>query len=104
VTARGLSQAARRPFPFIRKVFADAGYQGPPVAQATSIAVGIVKRKPDQAGFAAQPGRWVVERFFAWIGRNRRLWKDAEATIGSATAYLYAAAVMNLVKRIARSS
>lgn len=60
----------QRPFPFIRKVFADAGYQGPRVAEATSMAVKIVKRKPDQAGFAIQPRRWVVERFFAWS-----LWK-----------------------------
>ena len=97
-------QASRRPFPFIRKAFADAGYQGPRVAEATSIAVEIVKRKPDQVGFAVQPRRWVVERFFAWISRNRRLWKDAEATIGSATAFLYAAAVMILIRRIARQS
>jgi putative transposase len=33
----------------------------------------------------------VVERFFAWIGRNRRLSKDFEATIDSARAFLYAA-------------
>jgi hypothetical protein len=32
-------------------------------------------------GFAVQ--RWVVERFFAWINRNRRLAKDFEATIAS---------------------
>lgn len=99
-----LLQASRRPFPFIRKVFADAGYQGPRVAEATTIAVEIVKRKPDQVGFSVQPRRWVVERFFAWISRNRRLWKDAEATIESATAFFYAAAVMILVRRIARNS
>jgi len=40
----------------------------------------------------------------AWIGRNRRLAKDFEATIGSATAFLYAAAAMVLVRRIARSA
>lgn len=66
------------------------------MAEATSIAVEIVKRKPDQVGFAMQPRRRVVERFFA---RNRRLWNDAEASIESATA---AAAVMILVRRIAR--
>jgi transposase len=98
-----LLKASRRSFPFIAKVFADAGYQGPRVATATSIAVEIVRRKPDQVGFAVQPRRWVVERFFAWISRNRRLWKDAEATIGSATAFLYAAAVLILVRRLARS-
>jgi transposase len=95
-------KASRRPFPFIRKVFADAGYQGERVAKATTIAVEIVRKQPGQIGFAVQPRRWVVERFFAWINRNRRLWKDAEATIASATAFLYAAAVMILVRRIAR--
>ncbi|WP_422679862.1 IS5 family transposase [Chelatococcus albus] len=99
-----LLAASRRPFPFIEKVFADAGYQGPRVATATRIAVEIVRRKPHQIGFAVQPRRWVVERFFAWINRNRRLWKDAEATIASATAFLYAAAAMALIRRIARTS
>ena len=46
----------------------------------------------------------VVERFFAWIGRNRRLAKDFEATVNSARAFLYAASVMLLVHRIARAS
>jgi transposase len=41
-------------------------------------------------GFAVNPRHWVVERFFAWIGRNRRLAKDFEATIDSARAFLYA--------------
>jgi hypothetical protein len=44
--------------------------------------------------------RW--SSFFAWINRNRRLWKDAEATIASATSFLYAAAAMVLVRRVAR--
>ncbi|MCJ2097445.1 IS5/IS1182 family transposase, partial [Methylobacterium sp. E-046] len=39
-----------------------------------------------------------------WISRNRRLWKDPEATIASARAFLYAAAVMILVRRLARSA
>jgi len=36
----------------------------------------------------------VVERFFAWIGRNRRLAKDFEASIASAEAFLYAASAV----------
>jgi transposase len=59
---------------------------------------------PDQVGFAVNPRRWVVERFFAWIGRNRRLAKDFKATIDSARAFLYAASVTLLVRRIARTS
>jgi transposase len=45
----------------------------------------------------------VVERFFAWLGRNRRLAKDFEATIASATTFLYAASVLLLTRRLARS-
>ena len=41
-----------------------------------------------------------VERLFAWINRNRGLWKDAEATIASATAFLSAAAAMVLIRRM----
>ncbi len=44
------------------------------------------------------------EGFFAWIRRNRRLWKDPEATVASAEAFLYAAAVIILVRRLARAS
>ena len=63
-----------------------------------------VRKNPGQVGFAVNPRRWVVERFFAWIGRNRRLAKDFEATIGSARAFLYSASVMSLVRRIADAS
>jgi putative transposase len=97
-------QTSRRIFPFIQRVFADSGYAGEKVAKATLIAVEIVRKNPGQVGFAVNPRRWVVERFFAWIGRNRRLAKDFEATIGSARALLYAASVMLLVRRIAYAS
>ena len=60
-------------------------------------------KNPDQIGFVVNPRRWVVERFFAWIGRNRRLAKDFEATIDSARAFLYAASIMLLLRRIARA-
>ena len=96
--------ASRGSFPFIEKVFADSGYAGERVATATVIAVEIVRKSPDQVGFAVQPRRWVVERFFAWINRNRRLAKDFEATIASARAFLYAASVMRLVRRLARDA
>jgi len=99
-----LLRASRPSFPFIELVFADSGYAAERVALATSIAVEIVRKSPDQVGFAVQPRRWVVERFFAWINRNRRLAKDFEASIASARAFLYAASVMLLCRRIARLS
>ena len=44
----------------------------------------------------------MVERFFAWINRNRRLAKDFEATVASTEAFLYAASAMLLLHRLAR--
>ena len=66
------------PFPSSRRSSPTAATPGSRVAGATAIAVEIVRKNPDQVGFAVQPRRWVVERFFAWIGRNRRLAKDCE--------------------------
>jgi transposase len=95
---------SRRSFPFIAKAFADMGFAGEGPANATSITIEIIRKPPDQIGFAVHPRRWVVERFFAWISRNRRLWKDPEATLASARAFLYAASVMLLARRLARTS
>jgi len=99
-----LLQASRSSFPFVDHVFADAAYAAERVANATRIVVEIVRKLPDQVGFVVAPRRWVVERFFAWINRNRRLAKDFEATIASATVFLYAASVMLLTRRLARAS
>ena len=97
--------AASRPlFPFIKRVFADSGYNHERVTTATNIVVEIVKRMPDQIGFTVLPRRWVVERFFAWINRNRRLAKDFEASLDSARAFLYAASIMLLMRRIAKAA
>lgn len=74
------------------------------MAAATRIAVEIVRKAAGQVGFAVQPCRWVVERCFAWLGRNRRLARDFEATVTSATAFLYAASAMLLIRRLARSA
>lgn len=95
---------SRRTFPFIGLAFADTGYAGNRPATATIITVETVRKPPDQVGFAVHPRRWVVEQFFAWISRNRRFWKDPETTLASARAFLYAAAVMILVRRHARSA
>jgi len=36
----------------------------------------IVEREPVAKGFQILPKRWIVERTFAWLGRNRRLSKE----------------------------
>jgi transposase len=51
-----LMLASRRIFPFIQRVFADSGYTGEKVAKATLIVVEIVRKNPDQVGFAVNRG------------------------------------------------
>jgi putative transposase len=99
-----LLKASRRHFPFVERAFADPAYAAERVRDATCIAIEIVRKIPGQVGFEVHPRRWVVERCFAWLGRNRRLAKDFEATVASATAFLYAASAMLLIRRLARSA
>ena len=64
--------------------------------------VKIVKRSDTAKGFVVLPRRWVVERTLAWLNRNRRLAKDFEQTIASATAWLFIASIQLFTRRIAR--
>jgi transposase len=96
----------RRRFPWLRLVFADGGYQGETAACAAAQAglrLEIVTRDPGTRGFAVLPRRWVVERTFAWLGRNRRLAKDFETTVASAITMIYLASLQLLVRRLARA-
>ena len=102
--AVALLRASRRPWPFIEQVWADSAYRGKRVGAATSIAVEIVTGPPNERGFIVQKRRWVVERTFAWIGRNRRLSKDYERKPSTALAFLFIAAAWALTERIKRAS
>ncbi len=96
----------RYAFPWLRHVFADGGYAGVKLQQALAKigkwTVEIIKRSDAAKGFEVLPRRWVVERTFAWLNRNRRLAKDFDQSIASATAWLFAASVQLLARRIAR--
>ena len=97
-----LMRASRCRWPFVQFAFMDSGYAGDRVADATAIRVEIVREPKGQIGFAVHARRRVVERFFPWIGRNRRLAKDFETTIASANAFLYAASFVILPRRVVR--
>ena len=96
----------RRRFPWLRLIFADGGYQGETAARAAAqegLRLTIVTREPGTRGFAVLPRRWMVERTFAWLGRNRRLAKDFETTATSAVTMAYLASLQLLVRRLARA-
>jgi putative transposase len=52
-------------------------------------------------GFRVLPRRWVVERTFSWLGQNRRMSKDYERLCASAEAFVYAAMIRLMVRRLA---
>lgn len=97
-----LLRASRPSWPFVALGYADGGYAGPRVAEASPIRIEVVRQADNQVGFAVIARRWVVERFFAWINRNRRFAKDFEATIESVEAFLYAASSVILLRRLTR--
>jgi len=64
-------------------------------------ALEIIRRPEGVKGFILLPRRWVVERSFAWFGRNRRLNKDCEKRIETVRVCLYIASVNMLIRRCA---
>jgi putative transposase len=56
-----------------------------------------------QRGFKVLPRRWVVERTFSWLGQNRRMSKDYERLPQSSEAFIYAAMMRLMVRRLARA-
>lgn len=87
--------------PFIERICADGGYQGP-VAQAHAPRpLEIVKR--NQAGFEVLPKRWIVERTFAWLGINRRLSKDFERFASTTKTLIQIAMIKLMSRRLART-
>jgi len=96
-----------RSHPWLRHIFADAGYAGQKLKGALDkigrFVIDIVRRNPETKGFEVLSRRWVVERTFAWFGRNRRLAKDFEKSIHSAETWIFLASIRFLSRRLARA-
>ena len=92
-------------YPFLKKLYADGGYQGPRFQAAlkkvvASVNVEIVKRNDDVKGFLVVPRRWVVERTLAWLGRCRRLAKDWECLNRKGLAFLRLASIRLMLRKL----
>jgi len=102
-----LDQRTRALFPFIERIFADAGYQGPRVANAAASTgrwnVEIVKRN-ELHKFIVLPKRWIVERTLAWISRNRRLARDFERYATTVAAFIRLAMIRIMLRRLTTST
>src|SRR5271156_1042352 len=102
-----LLRRARRLFPFIKRIFADGGYAGEKMALAVwrtgTWRLQIVKRS-DAAGFAILPKRWIVERTFSWIIRNRRLARDFERYATIVVSFVRLAMIRIMLRRLASNA
>jgi len=47
------------------------------------------------------PRRWVVERTFSWLGRQRRLSKDYERLTSTEDVFIYLVGIRLLLARLA---
>jgi len=92
-------------FPLLRKLFADAAYQGPRFREALAkilplLEIEIVKRSDSAEGFVVQPRRWIVERTIGWLNRCRRLAKDWECLNRRALAFLKFASIRLMLRKL----
>ncbi len=103
----------------VKKMWADMGYRGRNlknhIKEEYNIDIEIVKRPPcrfwvhkdtppellptREQGFKVQPRRWVVERTFAWVNRNRRLSKEYDLLTTSTENFIYLAISRVMLKR-----
>ncbi len=92
-------------YPFLKTLFADAGYQGRQFQQALAdilpcIQAQIIKRPRQAKGFVHLPKRWIVERTIAWLNRCRRLAKDWENLNRMGLAFLRLASIRLMLRKL----
>ena len=95
-------------YPFLLKLYADSGYQGPKFraglrAVCAHVNLEIVRRS-DLHRFVVLPKRWIVERTIGWLNRCRRLAKDWECLNRSALIFLRWASVRLMLRRLCQAS
>ena len=86
----------------IQKVLADGGYTDKAFASSVQELIGaeveVVKRN-ELHRFAVLPKRWVVERSFSWLEKNRRLWKNCERKLSTSLQMVVLAFLGVLLRR-----
>ena len=92
-------------YPFLKKLFADGGYQGPEFTRRSRKSCRSSKLKSSSAPITPKdlwccPRRWIVERTIAWLNRCRRLAKDWENLNRKALAFLRLASIRLMLRKL----
>jgi putative transposase len=102
--AQAVLPLAAHDYPTLQKMWADGAYQGQQVenvARESGIAIEVVKRSDKDKGFVVQARRWIVERTFGWLNRERRLSKDYERKEESSEAFIHLGMMRLMLRRLA---
>ncbi|MCC5070890.1 transposase, partial [Xanthomonas campestris] len=62
------------------------------------LTVQIAKRS-ELHTFKVMPKRWIGERSFAWLEKNRRLWKNCERQLNTSLQFIHLAFLALLLRR-----
>ena len=106
--------AGLKPFvPRLKKIRADGiradgAYTGEKLASWLEEQGGweleIVERDREARGFEVLSKRWIVERTFSWLIRNRRLSKDYARLAQSSETFIKVAMIRLMLRRLARAA
>ena len=89
----------------LKLIWADGSYRGDLIAWIKDCfgwKLEIVEKAKTQSGFQVLPKRWIVERTFAWLVRQRRLARDYERFPQTSESFIYAAMVRLMIRRLAK--
>ena len=103
---RVLGQLDRARFPRLETVWGDGKYRNHALdawleREKKPFRVKVVDRPQGSTGFVKRPKRWVAERSFAWLGRDRRHSKDYEWFPESSEAWIRMSAIGGMLRRLA---
>lgn len=94
--------------PRLKKIWADGAYSGKELAKWCEEQGGweleVVERDKEAKGFEVLPKRWIVERTFGWLRRDRRLTKDYKRKVQTSETLIEVAMIRLILGRLARAA
>ena len=106
--ARLLLAGLKTKVPCRKKIWADGAYSVKDLRRSCEEQGGwkleVVERDRETRGFEVLPRRWIVERTFGWLVRNRRLGRDYERKVQTSETLVEVAMIRPMLRRLAKAA